>query len=76
LQIPCIQIRLIRRVQLQTHGELATAQLVERCALARSERAKRVILGVCNIPIPGLPVSELVSWQEYSARRGSRRLLD
>jgi hypothetical protein len=74
VQIPCHPDLLIRRVQLQTR-ELATRQLVERLRLARSETRKRVILG-CNIPIPGLPVDELVSWQEFRPTRLAAALID
>jgi hypothetical protein len=48
----------IREVQMQ-HRECCTRQLVERLRLARSPYRKRVIL-VCNIPIPRLPVDNLV----------------
>jgi hypothetical protein len=74
VQIPCHPDPLIRRVQLQTR-ELATRQLVERLRLARSKTRKRVILG-CNIPIPGLPVDELVSWQEFRPTRLAAALID
>lgn len=74
IRIPCHPDPLIRRVQFQTR-ELATRQLVERLRLARSETRKRVILG-CNIPIPGLPVDELVSWQEFRPTRHVAALID
>jgi len=62
VQVPCHPDPRIRRLQLQCR-ELATRQMVERLRLARSDRPKQVILG-CNIPIPGLPVDALVSWDE------------
>lgn len=62
VQVPCHPDRRIRRLQLQSR-ELATRQMVERLRLARSDRPKRVILG-CNIPIHGLPVDALVSWDD------------
>ncbi|EYD71425.1 hypothetical protein [Limimaricola hongkongensis] len=60
--VPCHPDPRIRRLQLQAR-ELATRQMVERLRLARSDRPKRVILG-CSIPIPGLPVDALVSWDD------------
>ncbi|MFZ3584991.1 hypothetical protein ACOI1H_23030, partial [Loktanella sp. DJP18] len=67
VQVPCHPDPLIRRVQRQTR-ELATRQLVERLRLARATVPKRVILG-CNIPIPGLPVDELVAWEAFKPSR-------
>lgn len=65
--VPCHPDRRIRRLQLQSR-ELATRQLIERLRLARAPYPKRVLIG-CNIPIPGIPVDELVSWQEISPTR-------
>ena len=65
--VPCHPDPLIRRVQLQGR-ELATRQLVERLRLARAGTTKRVVLG-CNLPIPGLPVHRLVSWEELQPSR-------
>jgi len=62
VQVPCHPDPRIRRLQLQSR-ELATRQMVERLRLARSDRPKRVILG-CSIPIPGLQVDALVSWDD------------
>ncbi|MEX3314630.1 hypothetical protein [Sulfitobacter sp. PS-8MA] len=62
VRAPCHPDHRIRRLQLQTR-ELATRQLVERLRLAHAPYRKRVILA-CNLPIPGLPVDELVSWQD------------
>ena len=67
VDVACHPDPLIRRIQLQTR-ELATRQLVERLRLARAERPKRVVLG-CNIPIPGLPVDRLATWEEFKPRR-------
>lgn len=74
VRLPCHPDPLIRRVQLQTR-ELATRQLVERLRLARSETRKRVILG-CNMPVPGLPVDELVSWEAFCPTRLAAALND
>ncbi|MGP6089211.1 hypothetical protein [Antarctobacter jejuensis] len=60
VQVPCHPDPRIRRLQMQSR-EFATRQLVERLRLAHAVERKRVILA-CNIPIPGLPVNELVSW--------------
>ncbi|MCB1358064.1 MAG: hypothetical protein KDK53_16780 [Maritimibacter sp.] len=65
--VPCHPDPLIRRIQLQTR-ELATRQLVERLRLAHAETPRRVILG-SRIPIPGLPVDELVSWDDFKPTR-------
>ena len=62
----------IREIQMQ-HRELNTRQLVERLRLARAPHKKRVVL-VCNIPIPGLPVDELVKFNQLLPRED--RLLE
>lgn len=62
VRVPCHPDPRIRRLQVQSR-ELATRQLVERLRLAHAPYRKRVILA-CNLPIPGLPVDELVSWQD------------
>ncbi|MDF3417340.1 hypothetical protein HKX23_03150 [Sulfitobacter sp. KE29] len=67
VMVPCHPDSRIRRLQLQSR-ELATRQLVERLRLAHARFRKRVIL-VCNIPIPGLPVNELVTWNELQGDR-------
>ncbi|MFG6631173.1 hypothetical protein [Sulfitobacter sp. 15WGC] len=67
VKVPCHPDHRIRRVQLQSR-ELATRQLVERLRLAHAPYRKRVIL-VSNIPIPGLPVDELISWNELKGDR-------
>ncbi|KUF11333.1 hypothetical protein AVJ23_06060 [Pseudoponticoccus marisrubri] len=56
----------IREIQMQ-HRECCTRQLVERLRLARARYRKRVIL-VCNIPIPGLPVDNLVRFDDLLPR--------
>jgi len=67
VKVPCHPDPRIRRLQLQSR-ELATRQLVERLRLAHAPYRKRVIL-ICNIPIPGLPVNELLSWNELKGDR-------
>jgi len=74
VQVPCHPDPLIRRVQRQRR-ELATRQLVERLRLARATTRKRVILG-CNIPIPGLPVDELVAWEAFKPSRLAAAFID
>jgi hypothetical protein len=74
VQVPCHADPLIRRVQRQTR-ELATRQLVERLRLARATVPKRVILG-CNIPIPGLPVDELVAWEAFKPSRLTAAIIE
>ena len=61
VRVPCHPDPRIRRLQMQSR-ELATRQLMERLRLAHAPYRKRVILA-CNLPIPGLPVNELVSWE-------------
>ncbi|WP_407496473.1 hypothetical protein [Pseudooceanicola sp. MF1-13] len=51
--------------------ERGIAQLIDRLRLARAKSPKRVVLG-CNIPIPGLPVDELVAWEELVPARTVR----
>ena len=72
--VPCHPDRRVRRLQLQSR-ELATRQLIERLRLARSSYPKRVLIG-CNIPIPGIPVDALVSWQELSPNRLDAAITD
>lgn len=56
-----------RALQIQTR-ELATRQTFERLRLARAEERKRVVLA-CSVPIPGLPVDKLVTWDEIKPAR-------
>lgn len=74
VQAPCHPDQRVRRLQLQSR-EFSTRQLIERLPLARSTYPKRVIIG-CNIPIPGMPVDVLVSWQELSPRRIEAAAMD
>jgi len=67
VRVPCHPDTRIRRLQLQTR-ELATRQLIERLRLARSGYPKRVLLG-CNMPIPHIPVTELLSWEDLCLER-------
>lgn len=56
-----------RALQLQTR-ELATRQGFERLRLATATERKRVIIA-CSVPIPGLPVDRLVTWDELRPSR-------
>lgn len=56
-----------RALQIQTR-ELATRQTFERLRLATAKERKRVVLA-CNVPIPGLPVDRLVTWDELRPSR-------
>ena len=56
-----------RALQMQTR-ELATRQGFERLRLATATERKRVILA-CSIPVPGLPVDRLVTWDELRPSR-------
>lgn len=56
-----------RALQIQTR-ELATRQTFERLRLATAKERKRVVLA-CSVPIPGLPVDKLVSWDEIKPSR-------
>ncbi len=59
--------RRVRAIQAQIR-ENATRQLIERLRLAHASYEKRVILG-CDIPIPDLPVDQLVSWEDLTPAR-------
>ena len=56
-----------RALQLQTR-ELATRQGFERLRLATATERKRVVL-LGSVPIPGLPVDRLVTWDELRPSR-------
>ena len=57
----------IRSLQMQTR-ELAARQAIERLRLVNAPERKRVV--ICStVPVPGLPVSELVSWDEIVPTR-------
>ncbi|MES2550063.1 MAG: toprim domain-containing protein [Pseudomonadota bacterium] len=57
----------VRALHLQTR-ELATRQGFERLRLATAPDRKRVVLA-SKIPVPGLPVDELVTWAELQPTR-------
>lgn len=67
VRVPCHPDPRIRLLQRQAR-EFATRQLVERLRLARSPYPKRVLLG-SSVPIPGLPVDQLVSWSDLQVPR-------
>lgn len=57
----------IRALQMQTR-ELAMRQAIERLRLVNAAERKRVV--ICStVPVPGLPVSELVCWGEVAPTR-------
>ena len=64
----------IAALQRQTR-ECATRQLVERLRLPHATYPKRVLLG-CNIPIPGLPVSRLVNFEDLVPSRLAKACLE
>ncbi|WP_299902229.1 hypothetical protein [uncultured Ruegeria sp.] len=72
--VPCHPDPRVRRLQLQSR-ELSSRQLIERLRLARAEYPKKVIIG-CNIPIPGIPVDRLVSWQDLTPNRLDAAITD
>lgn len=72
--VPCHPDHRVRRLQSQSR-ELATRQLIERLRLARAAYPKRVLLG-CNVPIPGIPVDALVSWQDICVERVDAAVCD
>lgn len=57
----------VRALQLQTR-EFATRQSVERLRLVNASPRKRVILA-CKVPVPGLPVDRLLTWDELAPTR-------
>jgi hypothetical protein len=67
--------RRIAALQRQTR-EHATRQLIERLRLVRAgDRPKRVILG-SNVPLPGLPVSRLVRFDDLCPDRFERACME
>jgi hypothetical protein len=57
----------IRSLQMQTR-EMAMRQGIERLRLVNATERKRVV--ICStVPVPGLPVSELVSWADIVPSR-------
>lgn len=59
--------RRVRGLQEQ-YRERATLQAIERLRLARAMERKRVVIA-CKVPIPGLPVDELVRWEDIAPSR-------
>jgi phage/plasmid primase-like uncharacterized protein len=57
----------VRAIQWQAR-ECATRQGVERLRLASATVRKRVVIG-SRVPIPGLPATHAVTWQEYAPSR-------
>lgn len=67
--------RRIAALQMQSR-EAGTRQLIERLRLVRApeDRPKRVILG-SKVPLPGLPVSRLIQFEELKLSRFERACL-
>lgn len=57
----------VRAIQSQAR-ECATRQGVERLRLASATVRKRVVIG-SRVPIPGLPATRAITWQEYAPSR-------
>jgi hypothetical protein len=66
--------RLGRALQMQGR-ELGTRQAYERLRLATAMQCKRVVIA-CKVPIPGLPVDRLVSWQELMPSRAEAAIAE
>jgi hypothetical protein len=56
-----------RALQMQAR-EWGARQTIERLRLAHAPQQKRVIVA-CSVPIPGLPVNELATWQDLAPDR-------
>lgn len=66
--------RVGRALQMQGR-ELGTRQAFERLRLATAKQRKRVVLA-CKVPIPGLPVDQLVSWQDLMPTKAKAAILE
>jgi hypothetical protein len=66
--------RLGKALQAQSR-ELGTRQAYERLRLATAKQRKRVVIA-CKVPIPGLPVDRLVSWQELMPSRAEAAMAE
>lgn len=66
--------RLGRALQMQGR-ELGTRQAFERLRLTTAKQRKRVVIA-CKVPIPGLPVDRLVSWQELMPSRAEAAIAE
>jgi hypothetical protein len=66
--------RLGKALQMQSR-ELGTRQAYERLRLATAKQRKRVVIA-CKVPIPGLPVDKLVSWQELMPSRAEAAMAE
>ncbi|TDL81685.1 toprim domain-containing protein [Meridianimarinicoccus aquatilis] len=64
----------VRSVQLQTR-ELRTRQAFERLRLANAPQCKRLVIA-CKVPVPGLPVDQLVSWKELAPTRAEAAIAE
>jgi hypothetical protein len=66
--------RLGKALQMQSR-ELGTRQAYERLRLATAKQRKRVVIA-CKVPIPGLPVDKLVSWQDLMPSRAEAAMAE
>lgn len=64
----------LRALQMQ-HREHGLRQAAERLRLAHAEKPKRVLV-LSRVPVPGLPVSQLVPWAELAPSRWQRALAE
>lgn len=64
----------LRALQRQ-HRELGMRQAAERLRLAHADRPKRVVV-LSRVPVPGLPVAELVAWADLAPSRFARALAE
>jgi hypothetical protein len=64
----------LRALQMQ-HREHGLRQAAERLRLAHAPRPKRVLV-LSRVPVPGLPVAELVTWAELAPSRLARAMAE
>lgn len=64
----------LRALQVQ-HRENGLRQAAERLRLAHAEAPKRVLV-LSRVPVPGLPVQELVAWKELAPSRFARAMAE
>lgn len=64
----------LRALQMQ-HREHGLRQAAERLRLAHADRPKRVLV-LSRVPVPGLPVAELVTWADLAPSRFARAVAE
>jgi hypothetical protein len=77
------QHRIVAKVDALSHADerrehqeaIARLQAVERLRLVNAHQPKRVILA-CKVPVPGLPVSRLVRWDDLKPFRLSAAMAE